>query len=219
MKNTSAAQKLLNSKAVSPQVLSYLQLLVNARLPGIIVGPTQSGKTTILNAIIDFNNKYFKTYVLENKPELRERRKNKKTLLISELYGGKHSRMCITRAVKSNPDVILLEQVRLGWEEVHQLKQVLLSNYFVVSTMRSKSKNYAIAKLKTQKIIECWKWIAFTKKTDNKAGFLIDSVYEIIAQDNIPSLVNMYKSDEVTVIASILKKTYHLRKRHELLPK
>ena len=59
----------------------------------------------------------------------------------------------------------------------------------------------------------------FHEKTDNKAGFLIDSIYEVVVQDNIPSLINMYKSDEVAAIASILKKTHHLRKRHELLPK
>jgi type IV secretory pathway ATPase VirB11/archaellum biosynthesis ATPase len=204
--------KLIKNNVMSTPVAAYLKLLLDTNHSGIIVGPTKSGKTTILDCTIDLIQKPCRIGVIEDVPELRTNKKNRNIILDKKIRDTPFSTTWIPQAMRNRPDMILFGELQLKQDEMNHITSAISADNLIVSTMHAASVKSAVNRLESVDFAKYWKWIIFTKKSNNDLGFEIESISEIISDNDNVRVISTYSSDENQTLQTILKQTYHLIK-------
>ena len=202
-------QKLLENKIMSPQVAAYIKLLLNTNHSGLIVGPVKSGKTILLDSMIDLIKKPCNISIIEDTPELRKNDKHSKVILDKKIRDSPFPTTWIPQIIRNRPHMILFGELRLTPDEINHMTSAISAGNLVVSTMHAASAQSAINRLELVGFTGCWKWIILTKKSKNNLGFEIESISEIILENNDIRVIPIYNFNDSLTSQTILKRTHH----------
>ncbi|MCX8196092.1 MAG: type II/IV secretion system ATPase subunit [Acidilobaceae archaeon] len=143
---------LVANKNLSAEIAGYLWLLMENRLPGIIMGVTGSGKTTMLNAIATLLKPNLKVVTIEDTPELRLTLENWVQLVSRHSYsltGSKVGEVTLYDLVKVSlryrPDVIIVGEVR--GEEAYVLFQAVATGHGGLTTVHAENVQALVKRL------------------------------------------------------------------------
>jgi len=194
-------------------VQQYIKLLIDSGHSGLIVGPTKSGKTTMLDLMIDLKEKPCTISIIEDVSELRENKKNSQVILDKKISNNDRCDFSfwLYNALRCIPDMMLFGELRLNGNNCRVVKPVLESGNTIITTMHAADAPNALGKLNHFDFTKGWKWIVSMKKSDNKFGFEIDSIHEIISKKNNVKIISIFKSEENISFEVIMKKTHHLK--------
>lgn len=113
---TIRAEDLVKKNAFTPEMLSFLQAAVKARLNILISGGTGSGKTTLLNALSGFIPEDERIVTIEDAAELRLQQTHVARMETRpaniEGKGAVHIRELVINALRMRPDRIIVGEVR-----------------------------------------------------------------------------------------------------------
>jgi len=147
--------QLINSKTMSPEMLSYLWLLIEHKSNILIAGGTASGKTTLLNALAFFVPPEARVVSIEDTRELSLLRENWLPSVSRSSAGtGKVGEVSLFSLLRSsfrqNPDYVIVGEVR--GEEASVLFQGMASGHSSLSTVHADSVDTLIKRLETPPI-------------------------------------------------------------------
>ncbi|MEM1894743.1 MAG: type II/IV secretion system ATPase subunit [Acidilobaceae archaeon] len=166
---------LIIQRSINSLIAGYLWLLVEYKMPGIIMGVTGSGKTTMLNAIATLLRPNIKVVTIEDTPELRLTLENWVQLVSRPSYsltGSKIGEVTLYDLVKVSlryrPDVIIVGEIR--GEEAYVLFQAIATGHGGLTTAHAES-IYALVRRLTsppmnipQNYIPLMKWALLVKR-------------------------------------------------------
>lgn len=147
--------QLLAFRTLSPEMLSYLWLLVQYKMNLLITGGTSSGKTTLLNAIAFFIPPEARVVSIEDTRELNLPRENWLPSVAREATGagniGEIDLFTLLKgSFRQNPDYVIVGEVR--GKEAYVLFQGMASGHSSISTMHADSVDTVIKRLETPPI-------------------------------------------------------------------
>jgi len=126
---------LINEGVVSYEVAALLWMLNDAKLFYCIMGGSGTGKTTLLNAVLQLSNPAWKIIVVQDIPEIKLPRRPR----FIQLYGDSSAeqlRRCIT-ALRYRPDLLVVGEVR--GREVRALVRAVASGSGSATTFHASS--------------------------------------------------------------------------------
>jgi len=143
---------LLDKGTVTPQILSFLDACVRARLNIIISGGTGSGKTTTLNILSSFIDPRERVITIEDTAELQVDLRNRVGMEARpanvEGRGEVTIRDMVRNALRMRPDRIVVGEVR-GGETLDMLQAMLTGHRGSLSTVHSNSPRDTLHRMET----------------------------------------------------------------------
>ncbi|MCS7106642.1 MAG: type II/IV secretion system ATPase subunit [Acidilobaceae archaeon] len=143
---------LIIQRSISAEMAAYLWLLMENKMPGIVMGVTGSGKTTALNAIATLLKPNVKVVTIEDTPELRLTLENWVQLVSRHSYaltGSKTGEVSLYDLVRVSlryrPDVIIVGEVR--GEEAYVLFQAVATGHGGLTTIHAENVNALVKRL------------------------------------------------------------------------
>jgi archaeal flagellar protein FlaI len=135
---------------INLSVAAYLWMLVEAKMSFIIIGPTGSGKTTILNAITGLVNPDYKIFSVEDVAEININHENWFTLVSRTGFGlsseGEIGLYDLIKAgVRHRPDYIVVGEIR--GSEAYVMFQAMATGHGGLCTMHADSLESAVKRL------------------------------------------------------------------------
>jgi flagellar protein FlaI len=135
---------------INLSVAAYLWMLVEAKMSFIIIGPTGSGKTTILNAITGLVNPDYKIFSVEDVAEINIHHDNWFTLVSRTGFGlsgeGEIGLYDLIKAgVRHRPDYIVVGEIR--GSEAYVMFQAMATGHGGLCTMHADSLESAVKRL------------------------------------------------------------------------
>ncbi len=130
---------------------AYLWLMIEHRMTVMIVGGTAAGKTTLLNALLNFVKPSFKIVTVEETPEINIEHENWVQLTTRESYGlsGRTGEIDLYELVRVSlryrPDYIIVGEIR--GREAYVLFQALATGHGGLSTFHSDSLENMVKRL------------------------------------------------------------------------
>ena len=147
--------QLISMNTISPEMLSYLWLMIQYKGNILIAGGTASGKTTLLNALAFFIPPGARVVSIEDTREISLSRENwLPSVARTSVGAGKIGEVTLFTLLKSsfrqNPDYVIVGEVR--GEEASVLFQGMASGHSSMSTMHADSVDTLIKRLETPPI-------------------------------------------------------------------
>ncbi len=215
MKDYTILYKLLQNKSMSPQIASYLKMILDSNYSGLIVGDTKLGRTDILHSMIDLKKKPCNLSMVENVSELQKSIKNIK--IIDRKIRENISNLSKTILSMGNEsDMLLLKEFRLGKYDTRDLKSVLKSGHLVVCAMNAADEKQAVSQLVFDGMLNYWKWIAVVRESKNSSYYRLDSVWEIVSGSDC-IMIPICRFGEDISCDTISEHTHHLTKSHQFV--
>ena len=133
---------LLNHGSINPELGAYFWLAMEYKMPGMIMGVTGAGKTTMLNALATLFRPNIKIVTIEDTPELKLTLENWVQLTARPSYsvtGEKVGEITLYDLVRVSlryrPDVIIVGEVR--GEEAYVLFQAMATGHGGLTTIHA----------------------------------------------------------------------------------
>jgi len=183
---------LIGFGTIDLQIAAYLWMLVEAKMSFIIIGPTGSGKTTILNAITGLANPNYKIFSVEDVAEININHENWFTLVSRSGFGlggegeiGLHD--LIKAGLRHRPDYVIVGEIR--GSEAYVMFQAMATGHGGLCTMHADSLESAIKRLQQKpmdipagyiSLMNCAIVIKRVKESAGHGGRRAISVSEII---------------------------------------
>src|SRR3989338_6483871 len=152
--------KMIDFRTVSPEVLSYLWILLEYGANIMIVGATASGKTSFLNAIAFFINPSARIITIEDTKEINLMHENwlpavsRAGIGSANILGQKYGEITLfdllRESFRQRPDYVVVGEIR--GKEAFVLFQGASSGHPVISTMHAESVEALIRRLETEPI-------------------------------------------------------------------
>lgn len=141
---------LINLDTLDVNIAAYLWMLIEHKMSTIVLGPTASGKTTLLNAITSLVNPTFKIFTVEDVAEINIPHENWFALVSRTGFGledqGEIGLFDLIKAgVRHRPDYIVVGEIR--GEEAYVLFQALATGHGGLCTMHADSVDSALKRL------------------------------------------------------------------------
>ncbi len=143
---------LIKSKTLSDEVGAYLWMMMEQKLPTLIMGVTGSGKTTLINALACLFRPTIKMVTIEDTPELRIPLENWVQLVSRPGYGfgsekiGEVSLFDLVKvSLRYRPDVLVVGEVR--GEEAYVLFQAIATGHGGITSIHAESADSAVRRL------------------------------------------------------------------------
>lgn len=108
---------LVRSKTLTLEQARHLTRCVRGKKNIIVAGGTGSGKTTIVNALLQLIKT--RVYLIEDNPELRVATENVVEILLQDYYS---SRTAVQDSLRMNPGRVIVGEVRKGEDAIELLK-------------------------------------------------------------------------------------------------
>ncbi len=142
--------ELIAQGVLSVELAAYLWLLVESKRSAIIVGPTASGKTTLLQAVLDFVPPWSRVVSVEDTPELNLSHHPNWDSLVTRLGIGEGSEdidiyKLAKFSLRRRPDYLVIGEIR--GEEARVLAYASSSGHASYSTMHADSAQTAVYRL------------------------------------------------------------------------
>ena len=141
---------LIGFGTIDLQIAAYLWMLVEEKMSFIVIGPTGSGKTTILNAITGLVNPNYKIFSVEDVAEININHENWFTLVSRSGFGlggegeiGLHD--LIKAGLRHRPDYVVVGEIR--GSEAYVMFQAMATGHGGLCTMHADSLESAIKRL------------------------------------------------------------------------
>jgi len=161
--------------ALSSLVAAYLWVAMEYKMPGIVIGVTGSGKTTMLNALATLLRPNMKVVTIEDTPELRLTLENWVQLVSRPSYAVTGSRVgevtlydLVKVSLRYRPDVIIVGEIR--GEEAYVLFQAIATGHGGLTTAHAESVGALVKRLTSppmnvpQSYIPLMKWALLVKR-------------------------------------------------------
>jgi len=141
---------LIENETINESIAAYLWLLVENRMPIMIVGATGAGKTTALNAIACLIRPSYKIITVEEVAEINLPHENWTSTIARSGFGAEREGEItlydlIKSAVRHRPDLIIVGEIR--GEEAYVLFQALATGHGGLCTMHAEDVETAIKRL------------------------------------------------------------------------
>jgi len=141
---------LIENETISESIAAYLWLLVENKMPIMIVGATGAGKTTALNAIACLIRPSHKIITVEEVAEINLPHENWTSTIARSGFGAEKEGEItlydlIKSAVRHRPDLVIVGEVR--GEEAYVLFQALATGHGGLCTMHAEDVETAIKRL------------------------------------------------------------------------
>ncbi|HEV2193483.1 MAG TPA: type II/IV secretion system ATPase subunit [Nitrosopumilaceae archaeon] len=141
---------LIKFGTIDLSIAAYLWMLVEAKTSIIVIGPTGSGKTTILNAITGLVSPDYKIFSVEDVSEININHENWFTLVERSGFGqdgeGEIGLYDLIKAgVRHRPDYIIVGEIR--GSEAYVMFQAMATGHGGLCTMHADSLESAIKRL------------------------------------------------------------------------
>jgi len=141
---------LINLDTLDINIAAYLWMLLEHKMSIIVIGPTASGKTTLLNAITSLVNSTFKIFTVEDVAEINIPHENWFALVSRTGFGldnqGEIGLFDLIKAgVRHRPDYIVVGEIR--GEEAYVMFQALATGHGGLCTMHADSVDSAVKRL------------------------------------------------------------------------
>ena len=135
---------------INLSIAAYLWMLIQEKMSFIIIGPTGSGKTTILNAILGLVDPEYKIFSVEDVSEININHENWFTLVSRSGFGlGGEGEIglydLIKAGVRHRPDYIVVGEIR--GSEAYVMFQAMATGHGGLCTMHADSLDSAIKRL------------------------------------------------------------------------
>jgi archaeal flagellar protein FlaI len=143
---------LIKGKTVSDEIAAYLWMMMEHKLPTLIMGVTGSGKTTLINSLACLFRPTIKVVTIEDTPELRIPLENWVQLVSRPGYGFGSEKIgevslfdLIKVSLRYRPDVLVVGEVR--GEEAYVLFQAIATGHGGITSIHAESSDSAIRRL------------------------------------------------------------------------
>jgi flagellar protein FlaI len=141
---------LIENETIDESIAAYLWLLVENKMPIMIVGATGAGKTTALNAIACLIRPSYKIITVEEVAEINLPHENWTSTIARSGFGAeKEGEIAlydlIKSAVRHRPDLIIVGEIR--GEEAYVLFQALATGHGGLCTMHADDVETAVKRL------------------------------------------------------------------------
>jgi len=141
---------LIDNETVNESVAAYLWLLIENKMPIMIVGATGAGKTTSLNAIACLIRPNHKIITVEEVAEINLPHENWTSTIARSGFGAEKEGEItlydlIKSAVRHRPDLVIVGEIR--GEEAYVLFQALATGHGGLCTMHAEDVETAIKRL------------------------------------------------------------------------
>jgi len=141
---------LIENETINESIAAYLWLLVENKMPIMIVGATGAGKTTALNAIACLIRPSYKIITVEEVAEINLPHENWTSTIARSGFGGEKEGEIslydlIKSAVRHRPDLVIVGEIR--GEEAYVLFQALATGHGGLCTMHAEDVETAIKRL------------------------------------------------------------------------
>jgi flagellar protein FlaI len=141
---------LIKYGTINLSIAAYLWMLIQEKMSFIIIGPTGSGKTTILNAILGLVDPEYKIFSVEDVSEININHENWFTLVSRSGFGlGGEGEIglydLIKAGVRHRPDYIVVGEIR--GSEAYVMFQAMATGHGGLCTMHADSLDSAIKRL------------------------------------------------------------------------
>jgi flagellar protein FlaI len=141
---------LIENETINESIAAYLWLLVENKMPLMIVGATGAGKTTALNAIACLIRPSYKIITVEEVAEINLPHENWTSTIARSGFGAEKEGEItlydlIKSAVRHRPDIIIVGEIR--GEEAYVLFQALATGHGGLCTMHAEDVETAIKRL------------------------------------------------------------------------
>jgi len=144
--------KLIEHKALTPEIAQMLELCVKARLNVLISGGTGAGKTTLLNALSAYIPEGERIVTIEDSAELQLQQPHVVRLETRpsniEGKGEVSQRDLVKNALRMRPDRIVIGEVR-GGESIDMLQAMNTGHDGSLTTVHANTPRDALARLET----------------------------------------------------------------------
>ena len=146
------AEDLVGYKALTPNMLEFLQHCVNSKLNCLISGGTGAGKTTLLNVLSSFISERERIVTIEDAAELQLRQEHVVRLETRppnvEGKGAVRQRQLVINALRMRPDRIVVGEVR-GEEALDMLQAMNTGHDGSLTTVHANTPRDALTRLET----------------------------------------------------------------------
>ncbi|MGD8506845.1 MAG: type II/IV secretion system ATPase subunit, partial [Candidatus Bathyarchaeota archaeon] len=141
---------LIANETINESIAAYLWLLVESKMPIMIVGATGAGKTTALNAIACLIRPSYKIITVEEVAEINLPHENWTSTIARSGFGAEKGGEIplydlIKSAVRHRPDLIVVGEIR--GEEAYVLFQALATGHGGLCTMHAEDVETAVKRL------------------------------------------------------------------------
>jgi flagellar protein FlaI len=141
---------LINNETINESIAAYLWLLVENKMPIMIVGATGAGKTTALNAVACLIRPNHKIITVEEVAEINLPHENWTSTIARSGFGAEKEGEItlydlIKSAVRHRPDLVTVGEIR--GEEAYVLFQALATGHGGLCTMHAEDVETAIKRL------------------------------------------------------------------------
>ncbi len=141
---------LIKYGTINLSIAAYLWMLIQEKMSFIIIGPTGSGKTTILNAILGLVDPEYKIFSVEDVSEININHENWFTLVSRSGFGlGGEGEIglydLIKAGVRHRPDYIVVGEIR--GSEAYVMFQAMATGHGGLCTMHADSLDSAVKRL------------------------------------------------------------------------
>ena len=142
--------ELVEQGVLSPELAAYIWALVEERKSILVVGPTASGKTTLLQAILDFTPPWSRIVSVEDTPELNlSHHPNWDSLVTRTRVGSEGEDIDLYKLAKFSlrrrPDYLVIGEIR--GEEARVLTYAASSGHAAYSTFHAEDASVAVRRL------------------------------------------------------------------------
>ncbi len=143
---------LVKNGVLSPLLAAYLWTLVEYRKPILIAGPTASGKTTLLQALLDLVPPWSRIVTVEDTPELNlSSHPNWDSLVTRPVYGLEEGEditlyKLVRFALRRRPDYLVVGEIR--GEEARVFAYAASSGHAALTTMHAETAEIAVRRLR-----------------------------------------------------------------------
>jgi len=144
--------ELIESRTLDPWTAAYLWLMLEHRMTVIVIGGTAAGKTTLLNALLNFIKPSYKLVTIEETPEINIEHENWVQLVSRESYGLGESKTgeidlyeLVRISLRYRPDYIIVGEIR--GREAFVLFQAMATGHGGLSTFHADSLENVVRRL------------------------------------------------------------------------
>ncbi len=144
--------ELIESGTLDSWTAAYLWLMLEHRMTVIVIGGTAAGKTTLLNALLNFIKPSYKLVTIEETPEINIEHENWVQLVSRESYGLGVSKTgeidlyeLVRISLRYRPDYIIVGEIR--GREAFVLFQAMATGHGGLSTFHADSLENVIRRL------------------------------------------------------------------------
>lgn len=199
---------LLKFKTLTPLMAAYLWLTVEYKGFIMVLGPTGSGKTTLVNCILTMINPTLKIATIEDTPELNlphkawQRFKARHTYSITEARYDVDLLDLVKLSLRYRPDYVVVGEVR--GEEVRALIQAAALGHGCCCSIHADSPGAALVRMRSPPmnvaegglmLIWCFVSLNRVKMPDGKVARRVLDVYEVEPKGGVASLRQIFTWD------------------------